>query len=87
IKFAFLLAILLLLANTHQLQSCRTMNEDRQKWSTELLLRQSLQRAPVPPSAKNGGTNIPVPVGQRAFAGKSTTDHVLVPFGVALNTN
>ncbi|KGN57926.1 hypothetical protein Csa_011112 [Cucumis sativus] len=73
IQFSFLLAILVLLANTHHLQSCRTIKDDQQNWSIDLqLLQQSLQRVPVPPSAKNGDTNIPVPVGQRAFAGKTS---------------
>ncbi|KAG6571501.1 hypothetical protein SDJN03_28229, partial [Cucurbita argyrosperma subsp. sororia] len=93
IQFAFLLAILVVLANAHQLQSCRTMKEDRQKWSI-LLLQQSLKRVPVPPSAQNGGTTIPTQLGQRAFVGKSTPSpahsyhhQVPVPFGVAMNTN
>ncbi|CAK9323522.1 unnamed protein product [Citrullus colocynthis] len=70
----------------------KTMKHDHQNWS--MLIQQSLQRAPVPPSARDGGTNIPVPVGQQAFAGKFTAppayaypDHLLVPSGVALKTN
>ncbi|KAG6571502.1 hypothetical protein SDJN03_28230, partial [Cucurbita argyrosperma subsp. sororia] len=92
IQFAFLLAILVVLANAHQLQSCRTMKEDPQKWS---ILQRSLQSAPVPPNAKNGGTTIPTPPGQRAFVGKSTPSpahsyhhQVPVPLGVAaMKTN
>ncbi|KAG6571506.1 hypothetical protein SDJN03_28234, partial [Cucurbita argyrosperma subsp. sororia] len=92
IQFAFILAIFLVLANVHQLQSCRIMKVDQQKWS--MVLQQSLQRAPVPPSGKDGGTTIPVPLGERAFAGKfmappadAYPDHLLIPSGVALNTN
>lgn len=95
IQFALFFAIVLLLAGTQRPEACRTMKEEaRDGWST-VVLQQSLQRAPVPPSARNGGTTIPVPVRQRAYAGKFTAapahaytdDHVLVPSGVALNTN
>ncbi|KAA0025373.1 hypothetical protein E5676_scaffold63958G00010 [Cucumis melo var. makuwa] len=92
IQFTFFFAILVLLANAHHLQSCRTMKDDQRKWS--MLIQQSLQRAPVPPSTRDGDTNIPVPLGQQAFAGKSTVppafpdpDNLEVPSGVALKTN
>lgn len=98
IKFGLFLAIVLLLAATQRREACRLMKEERwrQQWQTAaVVLQQSLQRAPVPPSGRNGDTTIPVPVRQRAFAGKSTAapanayqDHVMVPnSGVALNTN
>ncbi|EOX94529.1 Uncharacterized protein TCM_004138 [Theobroma cacao] len=69
--FVFVTAVNFLLS-THPCEASRLLNED-------VLVLQSLQKGPVPPSGRNGCTNIPGRGGPPCTSHRAFAGHIMAP--------